>query len=98
MFLFIQVVKGHDVIQGFNIRYTYVINPNLPEYGKTIVDKVDNPAVNFHVLKNLKSYAWYEIRIQAFAGPVISRFSEPIRVQTYEGSKGQFYTSALFLL
>ncbi|XP_064595276.1 roundabout homolog 1-like isoform X2 [Liolophura sinensis] len=81
-----RVVKGHDVIQGFNIRYTYVINPNLPEYGKTNVDKVNNPAVNFHVLKNLKSYAWYEIRIQAFAGPVNSRFSEPIRVQTYEGT------------
>ena len=85
-----EVRKSHRFVEGFHIKYR--VMPDLEEHFshthhrhvEFTIETVTHPTATAYVLRNLKKYTWYEIRIQPFYLTVEGQESNTVRVRTFE--------------
>lgn len=76
-----QVMKGHNAIDGFKIKYR-----RTKHNSEIHTITVEDPTATSYLIENLYSHTWYEICIRAYGGKVFSQCSNPIKVHTNEGA------------
>ncbi|XP_074652332.1 roundabout homolog 2-like isoform X2 [Tubulanus polymorphus] len=82
------ILKSHKYIEGYHIKYrpmplahSHHHHHHHVEYS---IETVTSARATMYVLRNLKKYKWYEIRIQPFYLTVEGQLSNAVRVQTFE--------------
>ncbi|XP_053372877.1 roundabout homolog 1-like [Mercenaria mercenaria] len=78
-----RILKGDDIIEGFQILYRQILDIRRLTYGETKTIHVP-PTVTTYIVTGLKSYSWYELRVLAYSGKIQSLYSHPVKVQTAE--------------
>ncbi|PVD27655.1 hypothetical protein C0Q70_12822 [Pomacea canaliculata] len=79
-----EVVKGMATIEGFIVNYTHIQDMQTKSYGENLSLQVADPYKTSVQIPGLRSYAWYEICILAYARDVRSQCSTSIKVSTKE--------------
>lgn len=74
-------------IEGFIVNYTHIQDMQTKSYGENLSLQVADPYKTSVQIPGLRSYAWYEICILAYARDVRSQCSTSIKVSTKESGK-----------
>jgi len=87
-----EILKSNRFIEGFHVKYR--VMPDIYEHltsdtgrrrqGDYTVETVDSGTETMYVLRNLRSFTWFEIKVQPFYLSVEGQESQIKRVRTFE--------------
>ncbi|XP_052243255.1 roundabout homolog 1-like isoform X2 [Dreissena polymorpha] len=76
-----RIKQGEDIIDGYQIEYKHILDIRRLEYGDPQMIRVP-PIVTRYLVTGLLPYSWYELRVRAYSGTIVSWYSSPVKVQT----------------